>query len=197
MTGTPRIERTELTGVRGRLIKTVTRKMFGEVPEALEVMWHHPSVVMDSAAFGRKLQKWNQVDSSLKTFAHMAVASLIGCTWCLDYNYFEAHNKGLDMDKAREVPCWRDSTRFSPLERQVLDYAEAMSQTPITVTDEASAALQAELSPAGLIELTNVIAFANMAARGNVALGIEAQGFAAACQLRPLAEPGRAVASSA
>jgi alkylhydroperoxidase family enzyme len=95
------------------------------------------------------------------------------------------------------VPCWRESALFSPLERRVLDYAEAMSQTPPTVTDEASAALLAELGPAGLIELTNVIAFANMAARENVALGIEAQGFATACQLRPLAERGTAVASSA
>ncbi len=29
----------------------------------------------------------------------MAVASLVGCTLCLDFGYFEAHNKGLDVDE--------------------------------------------------------------------------------------------------
>jgi hypothetical protein len=39
-----------------------------------------------------------------------------------------------------------------------------------------------------VVELTSVIAFANMSTRGNVALGIESDGFAAACGLKPLAE---------
>jgi alkylhydroperoxidase family enzyme len=118
----------------------------------------------------------------------MAVASLIGCTWCLDFNYFEARNKGLDVDKAREVPRWRESDVFSPLERDVLEYAEAMSQTPPTVTDEMVDRLHTALGPAAVVELTSVIAFANMTTRGNVALGIESDGFAAACGLKPLAQ---------
>lgn len=196
MAGTPRIPKAALTGFRGRLAKTITRKMFGEVPEPLEVMWHHPAVVMDTSALGRKVAKWDRADANLKSFAHMAVASLVGCTWCLDFGYFHAHNDGLDEVKAREVPRWRESDVFTPLERQVMEYAEAMSQTPPTVTDEMSAALLAELGAAALVELTNWIAFANMATRTNTALGIEAQGFAAACELRPLAQPSR-VASGA
>jgi hypothetical protein len=39
-----------------------------------------------------------------------------------------------------------------------------------------------------MVELTNFIAFANMATRGNVAQGIESQGFSAACTV-PLAAP--------
>ena len=66
----------------------------------------------------------------------MAVAAQVGCSWCLDFGYFEAHNEDLDMDKAREVPRWRESAVFSPLERDVLEYAEAMTVTPPTVTDE-------------------------------------------------------------
>ena len=37
------------------------------------------------------------------------------------------------------MPRWRDSTVFTPLERDVMEYAEAMTQTPPTVTDELSA----------------------------------------------------------
>lgn len=197
MPSTPRIPRTELTGFSGRLVKTVTRRMFGDVPEPVEVMWHHPAVVKDMSALGRKANKWNRLDPNLKSFAHMAVASLIGCTWCLDFGYFHAHNDGLDETKAREVPRWRESDVFTPLERQVMEYAEAMSQTPPTVTDEMSATLLTELGAPAMVELTVWIAFANMASRTNTALGIEAQGFAAACELRPLAQPAGDVASQA
>jgi hypothetical protein len=70
----------------------------------------------------------------------------------------------------------------------VFAYAEAMSETEPTVTDEMVASLRSQLGDAGLVELTAVIGFANFTTRPNVALGIESDGFAAACGLRPLAE---------
>jgi hypothetical protein len=51
------------------------------------------------------------------------------------------------------------------------------------------ASLLAHLGEAALVELTAVIAFANFTTRANVALGIESDGFAAACGLEPLARP--------
>ena len=64
-----------------------------------------------------------------------------------------------------------------------------MTQTPPTVTDELSAGLLAALGPAALVELTAYIAVANFMTRTNTAFGIESQGFAAACDLAPLAAP--------
>jgi alkylhydroperoxidase family enzyme len=89
--------------------------------------------------------------------------------------------------KAREVPRWRQSTVFTPLERGVMEYAEAMSRTPVAVTDEMSAVLLGELGAPALVELTGRIAFMNSSARGNVALGIRSQEFSASCGLPPLA----------
>ena len=159
-------------------------------------MWHNRPVLKFYLALGQKSAKWNACDEDLKTYAHMAAASLIGCSFCLDLGYFQAHNEGLDVAKAREVPRWRESDVFTPLERDVLEYAEAMTQTPPTVTDELSARLLERLGAPGLVELTAWVALANQYARTNVALGIEAQGFAAACGLPPLAQP-TAVASRA
>jgi alkylhydroperoxidase family enzyme len=138
---------------------------------------------------GAKAQKWDACDPSLKSFAHMAVAAQIGCSWCLDFGYFQAFNEHLDLDKARDVPRWRESGLFTPLERAVLGYAEAMTHTPPTVTDEMVAELLDQLGPAALVELTAFIALANMNSRGNVALGIESEGYAASCDLAPLATP--------
>ena len=187
MAGTTRIPRAELTGVYGAVVKRMSRRMFGEVPEPAEVAWHNRKVLNFSFSVGRQAQKWDQCDESLKSFAHMAVASLVGCTWCLDLGYFSAHNEGLDLDKAREVPRWRESDVFTPLERDVLEYAEAMTVTPPTVTDEMSARLLGQLGAPALVELTAFIALANLYTRTNTAFGIESQGFAAACELKPLA----------
>ncbi|GAA0716458.1 carboxymuconolactone decarboxylase family protein [Dactylosporangium roseum] len=196
MEHTTRIPPAEITGVKGALIKRMIEKKLGKVPTAMGVYWHNPKVLFASFGLGGKLQKWDACDENLKSFAHMAVASLVGCTWCLDFNYFETRNKGLDVEKAREIPRWREADVFTPLERDVLEYAEAMSQTPPTVTDELVDRLNAELGPPAVVELTSVIAFANMSTRGNVALGIESDGFAAACGLKPLAQrPGVASAS--
>jgi hypothetical protein len=78
---------------------------------------------------------------------------------------------------------------FTPLERDVMEYAEAMTVTPPAVTDELSARLLTALGPAALLELTMFAALANLFTRSNTALGIESEGFAAACGLPPLATP--------
>jgi alkylhydroperoxidase family enzyme len=69
----------------------------------------------------------------------------------------------------------------------VLEYAEAMTSTPTTVTDELSASLLERLGPAALVELTVFIGVANMATRVNTAHGVTSQGYSDACEI-PLAK---------
>jgi AhpD family alkylhydroperoxidase len=196
MASTPRVPKAEITGLYGWMLKRLSRKQLGAVPEAAGVLWHNRAVLFSSMAFGRKVGNWDQLDPNLKTFAQMAVASLVGCTWCLDFDYFQAHNEGLDEAKASEVPRWRESTVFTPLERDVMEYAEAMSETPPRVTDDLSARLLKKLGAPALVELTALVGFANSTTRSNTALGIEAQGFSKACKL-PLAQPSAGYAASA
>jgi len=164
-------------------------KAFGAVPEPVAVTWHNPRLAQDCLDFGGKVGQWDAADESLKTFAHMAVAAQVGCSWCLDINYFQAQNHNLDLAKASQVPGWRGADVFTPLERDVLEYAEAVTHTPPTVTDELSARLLDQLGPAALVELTACIAFANLATRSNAALGITSQGFSAACEIPLAARP--------
>jgi AhpD family alkylhydroperoxidase len=187
MASSTRVPPTEITGIYGTLIKTVSRRMVGQVPEGIGVMWHYPAVLKDMMGFGRKVDSWNRLDPNLASFATMAAAGAIGCSFCLDLHYFMSHNRGLDEAKAREVPRWRESTAFSPVERRVMEYAEAMCQTPPAVTDEMSAVLLAELGAPALLELTARIGAMNMSARSNVALGIRSAEFSASCGLPPVA----------
>jgi AhpD family alkylhydroperoxidase len=195
--GTLRIPKAELTGVDGFLLKAMARRMLGAVPEAVEVLWHYPAVLKDTMGFGRKADRWDRLDPTLASCAAMAAAGVVGCSFCLDLNYFLAHNRGLDEAKAREVPRWRASGVFTPLERKVMAYAEAMSQTPPAVTDELAAALLAALGAPALVELTARVGLLNASARTNLALGVRSEGYAAACGLRPLATPAAEVVPAA
>ena len=172
-------------------------KQLGAVPEPLEVTYNNPKVAMSSQELSAMVAGWDAADASLKTFAHMAVAAQVGCSWCLDVNYFLAMNHNLDLTKASQVPRWRESDVFTPLERDVLEYAEAMTSTPPTVTDELSASLLERLGPAALVELTVFIGFANLASRVNTAHGITSQGYSDACEIPLAKSPGKSGAASA
>jgi alkylhydroperoxidase family enzyme len=162
-------------------------EQLGAVPEPVEVTYNNPDVATSTLEFSARVAAWNAVDKSLKTFTHMAVAAQVGCSWCLDVNYFLALNQDLDVAKASQVPRWRESDVFTPLERDVLEYAEAMTNTPTTVTDEQAASLLERLGPAALVELTTFIGVANLSARVNTAHGITSQGYSDACEI-PLAQ---------
>jgi hypothetical protein len=56
MSSTLRIPKAEITGVYGYVVKRFSRKLFGDVPEPAEVMWHNRPVLSTAMGFGRKAQ---------------------------------------------------------------------------------------------------------------------------------------------
>jgi alkylhydroperoxidase family enzyme len=84
---------------------------------------------------------------------------------------------GADEDKISEVPTWRESGRFSEMERTALEYAEAMTITGQRVSDELFARIRSFFDEAQIVELTAAVALENFRSKFNVPLGIESQGF--------------------
>jgi AhpD family alkylhydroperoxidase len=179
-----------------RLAEWYSRRTYGAVLDPGAAMAHNPRVLITDARFERSLARWNRLDPTLKALAQMASAATIGCSWCMDFGYWESTRQGVDPAKLRDVPSWRDSAVYTDLERAVMEYAEAMTSTPPTVSDELSARLLQALGAPALVELTAFVGAANMASRTNTALGIESEGFAQACDLKPLATPSRAMVAS-
>ena len=173
-------------GAYGAIMTRVAPRMWGKVPDNAYVLWHDKPVLEAVFGFEQKVGMWSALDPHLKTYAEMASAGVIGCSWCLDFGYFLAHDEGLDLAKVREVPRWREAEVFTDLERDVMDYAEAMSETPLRVTDEMVAGLVERLGVPAVVELTQVVALENMRSRFNAAAGLESQGFSDVCEL-PLA----------
>jgi alkylhydroperoxidase family enzyme len=171
-----------------RVAAWVSRRRYGTVLEPLAAVSHNPRVMLTYARYEGSVARWNRVDQHLKTLAVMASAASIGCAWCMDFGFWVAHTEGIDPAKLRDVPRWRDSDAYSPLERKVMAYAEAMSGDPQQVTDEMVAGLREDLDDAQVVELTMMVAVENSRARFNSALGLTGQGFTDRCEL-PAASP--------
>jgi alkylhydroperoxidase family enzyme len=124
----------------------------------------------------------------LKELAVMAAAARIGCSWCMDFGYWEGHKLGIAPEKLRAVPSWRQHTElFSGPELAVMEYAEAMCQTEPAVPDELAARLLSLLGEAAFVELTYMVGVENLRSRVNSALGLRSQGFADRCEIPAVA----------
>lgn len=183
-----RIPKARLDGLYGRMLSAYAKRTYGEVPDFAYVMFHHKPLTKALLSFERKVAKLTALDANLKSYAVMATSAMIGCSWCMDFGYFMAHNEGLDETKLRQVPVWRDSDVFTSLEREVLAYAEAMTATPPEVDDAMVERLHRELGAQAVVELTEMISIENLRSRTNAAMGLASQGYAASCELTPLAQ---------
>lgn len=167
----------------GRLLAWYSRRTYGDVLDNGLVLLHHRPALLALVAFERRVEKWDKLDPDLKTLAVMASASAIGCSWCVDFGYYAAHSKGLRVDKLREVWRWRESEVFGETERLVLEFAEAMTATPPTVTDAMVARLTDRLGVPATVELAMMVAVENERSRLNTAFGLTSQGFSDRCEL--------------
>jgi hypothetical protein len=52
-----RIPKANLRGIYGAMVKRMSTKMFGEVPEPVEVAWHNRKVLNFSFSLARKAQR--------------------------------------------------------------------------------------------------------------------------------------------
>jgi AhpD family alkylhydroperoxidase len=153
------------------------RRQIGVVPEPVAVMAHHRPTLLAYGALETGVDRSRRVDQRLKELAWLKAATMIGCAWCIDYGSSELPRLGVTPEQLADVPNHRESDRFSDVEKLVLDLAEAMTVTPVDVSDELFDALRAHFDEAQLVELTFAIAVENLRGRFNWALGIGSQGF--------------------
>lgn len=185
------------SGLFVRLSYWMARKRLGHVPAPVGVMANSRWVLAAVAGYELAQEKAHALEPRLKDLANLKVATEVGCRFCIDIGSAVAR-RTLSEDELRDLPEYRDSPRFSSLEKRVLDYAVAMCRTPMVVPPELSAELTSKLGVQALVELTAVIAWENYRSRFNHAVGAEEEGYAkeGTCCLLPPRSAGEITAPS-
>ncbi len=145
--------------------------------EPLELYAHAPALLAGVGAIEQATGELNRVDKRFKALAELKTATLVQCEYCIDLGSQISRLWGLRDEEMLALPDFRASALFSELDKLVLEYAVAMSRTPVDVSDELFGSLREHFDEAQLVELTHTIALENMRGRFNLALGIGAAGF--------------------
>jgi AhpD family alkylhydroperoxidase len=128
--------------------------------------------------------KLEQVESKLdilsprhRALAELKAATTVRCEYCIDLGSQIARQWGITDEELLGMADYRNAACFSDLDKLILEYATAMSRTPVEVTNELFDALRAHFDTPQLVALTHVINLGNLRARFNIALGIGSSGF--------------------
>jgi alkylhydroperoxidase family enzyme len=95
----------------------------------------------------------------------------------MDIGTAVSRRQGISEEKIRALGNFRSSTLFSAQEKAVLEYADAMTQTPVEVGDALFQQLGESFNNEQLVELTSTIAWENYRARFDHAFGVESANF--------------------
>jgi AhpD family alkylhydroperoxidase len=175
-----------------RLAYAVSRRRFGHVIGPLALTAHNPVLLAGYSTFELALERANRVDRRLEELGALRAATMTGCPFCIDFGSARLRELGFTLEQTWEMPSWRESDAFSHDERLVLEYAEAMTATPVTVSDELFDRLRARFDEAAIVELTAAIAIENYRGRFNHAMGLGSEGFCeVAADGRPAVEAVR------
>lgn len=145
--------------------------------EPLRMYAHIPQLL---SAYGKLEQAEAKLDilsPRHRALAELKAATTVGCEYCIDLGSQIARRWGLTDEELLALSNYRAAACFSDVDKLILEYAAAMSRTPVEVTDELFDALRAHFDTAQLVGLTHVINLGNLRARFNIALGIKFSGF--------------------
>ena len=171
-------------GIIPRLAVSYSRRRFGKEVQPVRAAAHHAGVLVAAGLVETAAEKgWNKLDRHLALLACQAASSAIGCSWCIDYGYYESLQRGQEPAKVRDVPRWRESTAYTDKERAALEYAEGASATPAVISDDLVQRLHQHFSEEEIVELAAWVALENYRSRFNAGLGLRSQGFSDSCKV--------------
>ena len=148
-----------------------------EMLEPLRMYAHIPRLL---GAYGRLEQAESKLDilsPRHRALAELKSATTVRCEYCIDLGSQIARQWGITDEELLALSDYRNASCFSGVDKLILEYATAVSRTPVEVSDRLFDALRAHFDTAQLVGLTHVIGLGNLRARFNIPLGIGASGF--------------------
>jgi 4-carboxymuconolactone decarboxylase len=145
--------------------------------EPLRMYAHIPKLLNAYGRLELAESKLDVLSPRQRALAELKAAMTVRCEYCIDLGSAISRGWGLGDNELLALSDYRGADCFSELDKLILDYATAVSRTPVEVSDELFDCLRAHFDDAQLVGLTHVITLGNLRGRFNIALGIGASGF--------------------
>jgi AhpD family alkylhydroperoxidase len=160
-----------------RQFKRLTGRESEDMLGPIRVYAHIPKLLSGYGKLEQAVAKVHLLDLRHRALAELKAATTTRCEYCIDLGSRISRDWGLTDEELLALPKYRTASCFSDVDRLVLDYAAAMSRTPVEVSDELFNALREHFDVPQMVELTHIVALENLRARFNLALGIGSAGF--------------------
>jgi alkylhydroperoxidase family enzyme len=160
-----------------RRFKQMTGRETATMLEPLRMYAHIPRLLR---AYGRLEQaeaKLDILNERQRTLAELKSATTARCEFCIDLGSQIARaSEILTDEELLALSGYQNASCFSDVDKLILEYATAITRTPVEVSDELFERLRAHFDTAQLVGLTHIITLGNLRARFNLALDIGASG---------------------
>jgi AhpD family alkylhydroperoxidase len=143
----------------------------GSVLHLYRMLLHSPPVAAGWLRYLTAIRQESALPGALRELVIMRVALLNNAPYEADQHAPFARAEGLSQAQLDALADWRQSDAFTPQQRAVLAFTDAMTRE-IQVPDAVFAAVRAELDERRLVELTATVAAYNMVSRFLEALQI-------------------------
>ncbi len=167
-----------------RLVYRVLRRRLGTVVTPWKVVFARlPATVPAQLGIYWALERGLPLEPGLTLLLQAHVATLNGCSFCIDIGRAEAMRHPDLLPKLDEASSFRTSPRFTERERAALAYVEEATRTR-HVGDETFAALRQHFDEREIVAITWLNAVENYFNLINVPLDIGADGLCAIAERR-------------
>ncbi|AYE96829.1 carboxymuconolactone decarboxylase family protein [Mycobacterium paragordonae] len=159
-----------------RRFKQMTGRETATMLEPLRMYAHVPHLLRAYGKLEQAEAKLDILSPRQRALAELKSATTARCEFCIDLGSQIARGLGFTDEELLALSDYRDASCFSDVEKLILDYATAITRTPVEVSDELFDALHVHFNTAQLVALTHIATLGNLRARFNLALGIGSSG---------------------
>lgn len=161
-----------------RLFFRHQERKYGQVLKPAMLWGRVPKLFMAVATlYGVIDRRGSPLEPALRSLVTVRVSQMNWCRFCVDINSATLAARAGSMAKVEALEAWRESDLFDEKEKAALEYAEAMTDSNLAVTDQMIEQLRRFFDEDAIVELTGLIAFQNLSSKFNAALDAPAQGF--------------------
>jgi uncharacterized peroxidase-related enzyme len=154
--------------------KIYEEKLRGNPINLQKALAHRPELLKGFLDFYGSVGK--SLEKRLYELVYIRVSMVNGCFYCMQHHFASSKKLGLGLDDWRALEKPLESNRFTETERVALAYAERLTRTPTNEIEPEASLARKHFNDEQMVDLTCLIALANLTNRLNDGLGIDFEG---------------------